>query len=64
MLPSSGEEYEEFADWERRFLYHKATTLAQESIPYVRQTNVQWAISEAFPNNGNAAMKFPQKQKA
>ena len=59
MLPSSGEEYEEFADWERRFLYHKATTLQQVSIPYVRQTNVQWAISEAFPNNGNAAMKFP-----
>ena len=27
MLPSSGEEYEEFADWERRFLYHKASTL-------------------------------------
>ena len=59
MLPSSGEEYEEFADWERRFLYHKATTLQQVSIPYVRQTNVQWVISEAFPNNGNAAMKFP-----
>jgi beta-N-acetylhexoosaminidase len=59
MLPSSGEEYEEFADWERRFLYHKATTLQQVSIPYVRQTNVQWAITEAFPNNGNAAQKFP-----
>ncbi len=59
MLPSSGEEYEEFVDWERRFLYHKATTLQQVSIPYVRQTNVQWAITEAFPNNGNAAMKFP-----
>lgn len=59
MLPSSGEEYEEFADWERRFLYHKATTLQQVSIPYVCQTNVQWAITEAFPNNGNAAMKFP-----
>ncbi len=59
MLPSSGEEYEEFADWERRFLYHKATTLQQVSIPYVRQTNVQWAITEAFPNNGNAAQRFP-----
>ena len=59
MLPSSGEEYEEFADWERRFLYHKASTLQQVSIPYVRQTNVQWAITEAFPNNGNAAQKFP-----
>ena len=59
MLPSSGEEYEEFVDWERRFLYHKATTLQQVSIPYVRQTNVQWAITEAFPNNGNAAQRFP-----
>lgn len=58
-LPNSGEEYEEFADFERRFLRHKATTLSAEDIPYVRQTDVRWRISDAFPNGGNADAVFP-----
>ncbi len=60
-LPNSGEEYEEFADWERRFLFHKNTSLAAEShlIPYVKQTNVRWRITDGFPNGGDAAKQFP-----
>lgn len=58
-LPNSGEEYDEFADWERRFLFHKANSLKNENIPYVRQTNVHWKITEAFPNSGNSSMSFP-----
>lgn len=58
-LPNSGEEYEEFADWERRFLFHKANSLKNEPIPYVKQTNVRWRITDAFPNNGNMAASFP-----
>ncbi len=61
-LPSSGSEYEEFADWERRFLHYKDTWLADEPIPYVRQTDVHWRITEAFPNGGNAAAVFPPEQ--
>ena len=58
MLPNSGEEFEEFASWERRFLFHKANSLKNEPIPYVKQTNVRWRITDAFPNNGNSGMSF------
>ena len=59
MLPNSGEEYDEFADWERRFLFHKANSLKNEPIPYVKQTNIRWRITDAFPNNGNTSTAFP-----
>ncbi len=60
-LPNSGDEYDEFADWERRFIFHKNTSLSSEAhlIPYVKQSNVRWKITDAFPNNGNSAMQFP-----
>lgn len=55
-LPATGAEFEEFADWERRFLYHKATTMAEAAhlIPYVRQTDVRWNVTDQIPNSGNA----------
>ena len=59
VLPPTGSEYEEFADWERRFLYYKDTWLANEPIPYVRQTNVYWHISTPYPNGGYATKAFP-----
>ena len=52
-LPNSGDEYEEFADWERRFIFHKAHSLKNEPIPYVMQTNIRWNITDPFPNNGD-----------
>ncbi len=58
-LPNIGKEYDEFTDWERRFLYYKDTWLSTEPIPYVKQTNVRWRITEAFPNNGDATAVFP-----
>ncbi|MDD6124397.1 MAG: family 20 glycosylhydrolase [Bacteroidales bacterium] len=58
-LPNAGEEYEEFADFERRFLFHKAHSLQNEPISYVKQTNVHWRITEPFPNNGNNALALP-----
>ncbi len=61
-LPNSGEEYDEFADWERRFLFHKDNTFDAEQralVPYVKQTNVRWKITNGFPNNGNASATFP-----
>lgn len=61
-LPDSGEEYEEFADFERRLLFHKAHSLKGEPIAYVRQCNVHWRISEPFPNGGNASLAFPPEQ--
>ncbi|MBP3227452.1 MAG: family 20 glycosylhydrolase [Bacteroidaceae bacterium] len=61
-LPNSGEEYEEFCDWERRFLYYKDTWLADEPVPYVRQTDVRWRITDAFPNGGDAQAVFPPEE--
>ena len=62
MLPNSGDEYDEFADWERRFLFHKANSLKGEPIPYVKQTNVRWRITDAFPNGGNTSKVFPPEE--
>lgn len=53
-LPNSGEEYEEFADWERRFLYYKDKWLSNEPIPYVKQTNVHWQITDSTTFNTQA----------
>ena len=58
-LPTSGDEFDEFAQWEQRFLYHKAHSLKDEPIPYVRQTNVRWQVTDAFPNGGSATAQFP-----
>ena len=63
-LPNSGEVYEEFKDWEERFLFHKAHSLKDESIPYVKQTNVRWRITDPFPNGGNSGTTFAPDQYA
>ena len=57
-LPNSGSEYDEFADWERRFLFHKANSLKGEPIAYVKQTNVRWRITDPFPNGGDMNATF------
>lgn len=59
ILPNEGAEFDEFCDWEQRFLYHKTHSLRAESIPYVRQTNLQWRITDPFPNGGSATKSFP-----
>ncbi len=48
-----------FADFERRMLWHKENTLRSIDIPYVKQTNVHWLITEAFPNQGDLNAVFP-----
>lgn len=60
--PRGSEEFAEFADWERRFLYHKAHTLKGEKIPYVKQTDIRWRITDPFDNQGNPATVFPPEQ--
>lgn len=62
MLPSSGEEFDDFKNWEDRFLFHKAHSLKDEPIPYVKQTNVRWRITDAFPNGGNVSAVFPPEE--
>ena len=60
MLPVEGPEFEEFADWEQRFLYYKNSLLKDEPVPYVRQTNVKWRVVEPMPRNYEETdMVFP-----
>lgn len=61
-LPNSGEEYDEFSDFENRFLFHKAHSLKDEPIAYVRQSNVRWRITDPFPNGGDAGAVLPPEQ--
>lgn len=62
VLPNTGSEFTEFADWERRFLFHKDHSLANEPIPYVRQTDIRWNVTEMFDNQGNSAASFAPEQ--
>lgn len=59
MAPEGSEDFERFADFERRLLHHKNTTFSDSYIPYVRQTNVKWRITDAFPNGGDLGAVFP-----
>ena len=61
-LPNAGEEYEEFKNWETRFLFHKAHSLKNEPIAYVKQSNVRWRITDPFPNDGNNALLLPPEK--
>lgn len=56
------EEFKAFADFERRMLWHKEHTLAGEPFAYVKQTNVKWHITDAFPNGGDPARVFPPEE--
>ncbi len=51
--------FKDFADFENRMLWHKNHTFAGEPFAYVRQTNVRWRITDAFPNDGDLLKSFP-----
>lgn len=53
MLPNDGDEFDDFQDWEARFLFHKDHCLSQEPIPYVKQTQVAWAVTTTRPQGGH-----------
>ena len=56
------ETYKAFADFEKRMLWHKQHTLKGYPMAYVKQTNVKWNITDAFPNGGDMAKVFPPEQ--
>jgi len=43
-------------------LWHKEHTFDGYPFAYVRQTNVKWNITDAFPNEGNLAKAFPPEE--
>lgn len=56
------EEFKAFADFEKRMLWHKAHTFKGYPFAYVKQTNVKWNITDAFPNEGDLAKAFPPEK--
>lgn len=59
MIPVDGAEHDAFADWENRFMLHKDGLLRNEPIPYVRQSNVRWRVTEPMPHGGNVNAVLP-----
>lgn len=56
------EQKAEFAEFENRMLWHKQHTLKGQPFAYERQADVEWHITDAFPNNGNLQMSFPPEE--
>lgn len=61
-VDEQSELFKGFADFERRLLWHKEHTFAGYPFAYVRQTNVKWKITDAFPNGGDLAKSFPPEE--
>lgn len=52
-----------FREFEHRLLWHKKTWLKEVPFPYVRQTQSEWQITDAFPNGGDLNKVFPPEEK-
>lgn len=64
MLPTDRDDkvFKDFADFERRLLYYKDKTFKGFPFKYVKQTNIEWAITDQFPNGGDLTKSFPPEQ--
>lgn len=51
-----------FKEFEDRLLWQKNTWLKEVPFPYVRQTQSEWQITDAFPNGGDLTKVFPPEQ--
>lgn len=51
-----------FKEFEHRLLWQKNTWLKEVPFPYVRQTQSEWQITDAFPNGGDLTKVFPPEQ--
>jgi hypothetical protein len=54
--------FEKFKNFESRLLEHKRDYFSELPFPYVRQTNVNWKISDPFPNLGDLTKRFPPEK--
>ena len=52
-----------FKEFEDRLLWQKKTWLKEVPFPYVRQTQNEWQITDAFPNGGDLNKVFPPEEK-
>lgn len=54
--------YLSFVDFEERMLWFKEHYFRGYPFAYVKQTNVWWKITDAFPNEGNLTKAFPPEE--
>lgn len=47
-----------FKEFESSLLQHKDLYFQDKIFPYVKQSHLEWSISEAFPNGGDLSKKF------
>lgn len=61
ILPTdeNSEIFRDFVDFEYRMLWYKEHLFNNYPFAYVRQTNVKWNITDAFPNGGDLTKVFP-----
>lgn len=63
MLPEEDSpEFRSFQDFENRLLWHKANNFKGYPFAYVKQTDVKWRITDAFPNEGELTKIFPPEE--
>lgn len=63
LLPAEDSpEFKVFVDFEKRMLWHKKHTMKGYPFAYVKQTQVRWNITDAFPNGGDLLKSFPPEQ--
>ena len=62
MWNEESETFKNFAQFEKRMLYHKDKYFQGYPFGYVKQTNVKWNITDAFPNDGDMGKVFPPEQ--
>lgn len=62
MWNEESETYKNFAQFENRMLRHKEKFFQGYPFGYVKQTNVKWNITDAFPNDGDMSKVFPPEE--
>lgn len=60
--PEGSEGFREFEDFEIRMLAIKSKFFNNQPFAYVKQSNVRWLITDAFPNHGELTRTFPPEQ--
>ena len=59
MPPRGSKDFNAFADFEDRMIWHLSRYCDKNDFVYVKQSAQEWAITDAFPNKGNFAAVFP-----
>ena len=62
LKPEKDSIFSQFVDFENRMLFFKSKKFSGCPFPYVKQTNVKWNITDAFPNNGKPETIFPPEK--